>query len=167
MASVVAGNFASIHFVDPCVPNAHRDQNEFPIIIDYSWSIDRMVNAGNYYRVNEEIFSKFPVNGKGFEMAKLRLVHFQKNLSISFIEDRIAQMGFSPARIEHLLVFGYMYPEQQLEHAIIALGSKWEHPNGSLNAPILNGFNRTRSVGLYLANEFAEHHGCRRFLVIE
>jgi hypothetical protein len=167
MASVASRNLSGFQFRNTHLLRGQRDTGEFPVIVDYNLSIERMVNMGEYSHVTAEIYSKFSASGTGLELVNLRLIRFRNVITIAEVEDCISKMGFAPAKIEHLLVFGYMYPEQQLEHSIIALGSKWDHAGGSVNAPVLNGFNRLRSVGLYLANEFVEHHGCRRFLVIE
>lgn len=116
-------------------------KNEINLIVDYSRTVQEMINAGNYGWTNSDITEKhFPlpteINGKQVSVST-KLFHFY--LSISS-KDAIAEMdkaGYRPATLTELLALGEAYPELQKEFPIVALGSVWRDGGGDRRVPVL------------------------------
>lgn len=82
-----------------------------------------MVVDGQYD--GRENYSVYDYSAKGEGIASYEACYFCFNRGISR-EDaikEIEQAGWFPAKIEHLLLFGATYPEEQRQLEIIALGA--------------------------------------------
>lgn len=96
----------------------------FPVTVDYSMSLELMIASGRYDWVNPDITSEhFPVKGTGTIRLETQLINFVRPTSSEFAIGELDKMGLRPAILEELLAFGAKYPEEQLMHTIIALGS--------------------------------------------
>lgn len=145
--------------------NPRRYINEqYPVTIDYSKSIEQMIADGQYGwssdRINGENFS---VEGDQIVEIKLEFFRFDGETCISDVRAKLDKLGLRPATIEELLAFGATYPEIQREFTVIAAGSWFVPPYGQRHAqwPCLDRFwskrrldllsNGTYSTARYLA----------------
>lgn len=141
---------------------------EFNLSVDYSRTLQEMINAGNYACVNSDITDKnFPIppemTGKKVEVSA-KLFHFNRPISS---EDAISEMdkaGYRPATLAELLALGEAQPELQRQFPIIALGSVWHHAYGYRRVPCLDvgGVEREFNLGWFGRDWVA---GCR-FLAV-
>ena len=110
------------------------------VVVDYNLTVERLIRDGRYDWVNSDITShNFPSSEKGKAAVDVFLVNFDRNISS---EDAIREMGVQglrPASLKELLALGVVYPNLQRENPIVALGSTWRYPGGSLNVPYLDG----------------------------
>ena len=92
--------------------------------VDYGMTLEQMITAGNYDWFIDDITAKrFPLTGTGKVAFEPKLFHFDRSISS---EDAIKEMekdGFRAAKIEELLAYGAILPEEQRKYPIIALGS--------------------------------------------
>lgn len=127
-------------------------ENIYKIQIDYSKSLDRMVNAGEYDWVNDNITADhFPVKGEGRREADIVLFHFDKNMESGDVIAEMNKEGYRPAAIEELAALGREYPDLQRQFPIVAMGSVWQGSDGYRFVPCLFRFGseRSRSLDLY------------------
>lgn len=103
-----------------------RDRSSawFAIAVDYRQSLEKMIEAGQYARVNSDINSTaFPIKrGKTVEV-ETQLVGFDKTMSSEAVLTELDRMGLRAANIMELLAFGAKYPEEQKKNPVVALGS--------------------------------------------
>lgn len=112
------------------------------LVIDYSRTLQEMINAGNYGWTNSNITEKnFPISlemtGKKVEVSA-KLFHFNREISS---EDAISEMdkaGYRPATLAEILALGEAQPKLQRQFPIIALGSVWRRADGNRDVPSLN-----------------------------
>lgn len=130
--------------------------------------LTRRIAVGRYSWVNENITKvNFPHDPMSVGECEWKMVHFEQETSS---EDALAAIKVSdwvPATIEHLLVFGKKYPEEQKKYPIVALGS-WCTVDGDRYVPVLNSDDRGDGMDRSLAlnewdGDWYEHH---RFLVV-
>ena len=116
--------------------------DEITLTVDYSRTVQEMINAGNYEWINSDITAKhFPLptelNGKKVPVST-KLFHFNRSISS---KDAIAEMdkaGYRPATLAELLALGEAHPELQREFPIVALGSVWRVAYVNRNVPVLS-----------------------------
>lgn len=95
----------------------------FSITVDYNQNIDQMIAAGKYKYVASGI-GKFSIDGGvGVKKIQVEEVNFSRNITGPEALIELEKKGLKPAKIEHLLAVGAQYPDLQLTHWIIALGS--------------------------------------------
>lgn len=114
--------------------------NTYPLIIDYSRSVEDGIKAGNYDWVNNDIISKnFPSQEKGPSEVNIELIHFNKEMTTGQVLAELEKTGYRPATLKELLALGEKHPDPQREFPIIAPGSVWQDPNGCRHCPYLDG----------------------------
>jgi hypothetical protein len=96
------------------------------IVVDYSRSLAKMIEAGNYDWVHSNITDKhFPVKGSGLVGLATEIIYYGKHVSSSDIIKDLDSRGLRPATLAELAAFGEIYPDKQREFSIAALGSVW------------------------------------------
>jgi hypothetical protein len=173
LLSVIEDNNLSIaevieHIKSKETSDEQSKNDEIVLSVDYSRTVQEMINAGKYGWTNDNITEKhFPLptklNGKKVSVST-KLFHF--NCSISS-KDAIAEMdkaGYRPATLAELLALGEKQPELQKEFPIVALGSVWTDAYGGRHVPYLDvdGFKR----GLSLDWFGFDWYGNCRFLAV-
>ncbi len=137
--------------VTPIVPRA------LCFAIDYGQSLEEMIAAGHYGRVNRNITAKhFPIKPKRSLFIRRRVVRFEAqcihpNRCISS-ENVLNVIGYvdtcnpwMPANIEQILSYGAVFPEEQCKHPIVGLGSVAEVIGGR-GVPSLGRVNFSREL---------------------
>lgn len=119
---------------------------EIILTVDYSQSLEEMINASNYewisFDITEEKFH-FPVEFLGKKVTvSAKLFHFNREVNSEVVLEELDSAGYRPAFVSELLALGNNYPELQKPSFIIALGSMWWSHNkeGDVEAycPILS-----------------------------
>ena len=126
--------------------------DEITLTVDYSRTVQEMINVGNYGWTNSDITEKhFPLptelNGKQVSVST-KLFHFNRSISS---KDAISEMdkgGFRPATLAELLALGKAHPELQKEFPIVALGSVWRDASDDRLVPVLSFGGSRRRLGL-------------------
>lgn len=96
----------------------------YKIVVDYRQTLEQMVAAGCYDRVNSDITAgRFPVMGEGQVELEPELVHIGHDISSEAVLVELEKRGLRAGTIAELLAFGATYPEVQREFSIVALGS--------------------------------------------
>lgn len=102
----------------------------FTVKVDYSKSLEEMVNAGHYYKVDPGITGEnFPLGGKGKVEVEITLIHWDEDeIDLYYMDDEeiieeMGKLGLKPCKIEHLLSLGAQHPDLQKEYPIVCLGS--------------------------------------------
>jgi len=116
-------------------------KNLFPIIVDYSKSLDKMIKAGNYYCVNPENISQgyFLIQGQGKHKLSIELVHYGKYMKSNGVIRDLNSRSLRPATLPELLAFGAKYPKIQRKFPIVALGSVAQNRLGDRYVVYLGG----------------------------
>lgn len=97
----------------------------YPITVDYSKSLDEMIEAGNYDWVNTEITDKhFPIKRRK-KTIDIELVNYNTSMKSDDILKDLNKRGLRPATLPELLAFGTTHPDRQRDVPIVALGSAW------------------------------------------
>lgn len=99
--------------------------------IEYGQSIKDMVGKviGDHEWVNRDITEKhFPMNGRVLrDYIRFCLAFFDKEvLSNAEILAEFKHEGLQPGRLEDLLIFGCLHPDEQTEQPINAIGAVWD-----------------------------------------
>jgi hypothetical protein len=112
-------------------------KTSYPVTIDYRQTLESMIKAGRYDRVNSDITDKhFPVSAGDTDVV-IELVHLNRDASSDDVLAELQRRGLRPATLPELLAFGATYPEQQREFPIVALGSVWQYWSGDRDVPYL------------------------------
>jgi len=127
-------------------------QPAFPsyvVLVDYDQTVERLIRDGRYDWANSDITShNFPSSERGNAQIDIFLLNFETPISS---EDAIREMnalGLRPATLKELLGLGATHPNLQRENPIVALGSRWRYPRGSLNVPYLYRVGSYRHLSL-------------------
>ena len=124
-------------------------RNVYPVTVDYSQTLDQMIEAGKYDCWNDSITAEnFPIEGNGTVNTEVVLVHFDRDISSENAIKKMEQMGLEPAKTEHLLAYGAL-AWQRDPKLIVALGSSWVSPGGDRDVPCLDGYFGDRRLDLY------------------
>lgn len=103
-----------------------KEDNTYPISVDYEKSIENRVKSGQYDEFNHDINSRnFSTNRKGTAEVKVALIHFLEYVSTNNALKEIYLIGMRPIKLHELLAFGEKYPDVQREFPIVALNSAW------------------------------------------
>ncbi len=124
----------------------------YPVRIDYSQSLQEMVDAGRYDWVHSDVTQEhFPIEGEGTQEVDLVLVHLNKWVGTEDAEDEINKQSLRLADIVELLAFGAKYPDIQKQFSIVALRSVWMRLCTCRYMPFLDKYSngRLRSLPLY------------------
>jgi hypothetical protein len=105
-------------------------QDVFPVCIDRSLSLDEMVAAGHFGRIDYQILSgHFPIVHSSTRMLDLRiaLIAQGKSANTDEILEWMRKKRLAPARIEELLAMAAILQEGYLLRSAHALGSVWRN----------------------------------------
>ncbi len=120
----------------------------FRLMVDYGQSLEQMIDAGRYDYANNDITTKrFPIKWEGKVEFEGRYFHFNRTTSSKNAIAAMKEAGWEPANIEHLLVLGEKYPDEQRKFPIIGLGSVAE-VFGLRDVPVLYGDGSERNLSL-------------------
>lgn len=104
----------------------------FSVVVNYDQSLKKMIRAGKYDWVNDNITQKhFPTERQGKEEVEIRIFSTEelvgKMRAVSFDEvlEALERKGYRPANLPELLTIGAEFPDKQREFPIIELGSVW------------------------------------------
>ncbi len=86
-------------------------------------TIDEMIVAGKYDKVNESVVKKFSFDPVTIGEWEFKLVSTDKPISPEVAKELCEGDGFQEAKLEHLLAFGAMFPEEQKKNPVIASAS--------------------------------------------
>lgn len=116
-------------------------KDEINLVVDYSRTVQEMINAGNYGWTDNDIMEKhFPLptelNGKQVSVST-KLFHFNRSISSKNAIAEMDKAGYRPATLTELLALGEAYPELQKEFPIVAFGSVWRVESGGRRVPVL------------------------------
>jgi len=131
-------------------PDGKPVSDTYLISVDYGRSAEDGVKAGRYHWANFNITSeRFPTKRKGTTEIEVKLIHFNRSVSIDEALREFDRMGYRPVELHELLAFGEKYQEIQREFPILSLDS------ASRNRCVLglSGSNSRRYLNL-----FAEKH---------
>ncbi|HOX21370.1 MAG TPA: hypothetical protein PKZ02_00100 [Candidatus Paceibacterota bacterium] len=103
----------------------------FRVVVNYSKSLDQMIESGNYDWVDSDISKKhFPIKDQGTAELNMELVHYNKFMSSDDVIKDLDSRNLRPAILPELLAFGASYPDKQREFLIVALVSIWQDSHG-------------------------------------
>ncbi|MDP2696073.1 MAG: hypothetical protein Q8O87_02355 [bacterium] len=139
------------------------------LTVDYSSTLEQMIQAGRYDWVNSDINEKnFPLNLPAGFPTKVQvipeLIHFNRVMSSDQAITEIKRRGLRPATIWEMLAFGEHNPDLQRQFSIIALGWVWRSGAGGRRVPSLAGSAAERKLKLHWFD--AVWHGRCRFLAV-
>lgn len=135
--------------------------SSYNIQVDYSKSLQEMIDEGKYDWKNGDITAEhFPMTDDGIMNLEVILLHLNRDISTENAEQEIARLGLKPAKIEHLLAFGAMYPEEQRKYPIVSLGSSWVDRDSNRFVTCLDEGSRKRRLDLYWTDDDWRGH-CR------
>lgn len=117
------------------------DSGTFRLPVDYRKSPEQMIAAGRYDRKNDCLLPKsFSVEGEGAVEFEARYFWFKRNFlseeAVNVIKREDMARPWMPAKFEHTLAHGAIFPEKQRQFPIVGLGSVIEIV-GSLFSPYL------------------------------
>lgn len=136
-------------FVNPKVEVVSVGRQTFKVLVDYTKSLKKMIQAGQYDWVNDDITSDhFPVKGNGQKEKEITLFYFNRDISSDDVIAEMGRAGYRPAKIEELLALGAVEKELQKQFPIIALGSVWRTPPGPCHVPALRWISAGRDLRL-------------------
>ena len=122
------------------------------LTVDYSCTLQGMIDAGNYAWQNSDITEKhFPLpaelSGQKTTISS-KLFHFDRDISSKDAISEMEKAGYRPATLAELLALGEAHPELQKEFPIVALGSVWRVGDGVRLVPVLGFDGDGRGLGL-------------------
>lgn len=121
---------------------------EMQFFVDCGMTLDQMIAAGSYDWTNSDITAKrFLLSGTGKVAFEPKIFHFDRDISSENAIKEMEKDGFRPAKIEELLAYGAILPDEQRKHPIIALGSVAE-VGGVRHVPCLDSYDSERDLDL-------------------
>ncbi len=122
---------------------------EMQFFVDCGMTLDQMIAAGSYDWTNSDITAKrFLLSGTGKVAFEPKIFHFDRDISSENAIKEMEKDGFRPAKIEELLAYGAILPDEQRKHPIIALGSV-TGIGGDRHVPYLDSDGSRRVLDLY------------------
>jgi len=137
------------------IPINNRVSNKYHVKVNYSMSIEKMVQLGNYDIVHPNINSKnFPTVGRGEAIVEMCLFQFDRVIGISSMDvfREMDNLNYRAAEIHELLAFGVGHPDIQREASIIALGSIANNTKECLDVACLSVDGSLREVSMRCFN---------------
>jgi hypothetical protein len=132
---------------------AKEKSDEIILVVDYSRTFQKMIDAGNYGWVNDYIIEKnFPIPEKlKIKKAEIstKLFHFNYNISSKDLITEMDKTGYRPGTLLELLALGESHPELQKEFTIVALGSIWRDTRDRFGVPALSFVGNRRGLFLF------------------
>lgn len=125
--------------------------NIYTISVDYGMSIEELVRLGYYDWLDRNITSEhFPTSRTGKAEIAVELIHFDRIINSNEALRELDKMGYRPAELHELLVFGAKYPNVQRKFIIVALGSVWQNPYDCRHVAYLDRYGSKRLLDLHL-----------------
>lgn len=112
-------------------------------------SIAELVREGQYSWVNpliDDIFFRFKEESLG--VWEVEICESGKSISLRDADRLCSQKGMKPGTIWHLLVFGNMYPNEELKKPLVATGTSTLDDFECRSCPVLFGERGDRKIGL-------------------
>lgn len=89
------------------------------VIVDYSLSVEEMVNLGKFDWINTDVDSKhFTITGEGMKYFVVHFMVFRTEVGINLVRSHMKQKRWKPAPLEVGLTFAALYPHVQIERPI-------------------------------------------------
>ncbi|MCC6639040.1 hypothetical protein IT409_00605 [Candidatus Falkowbacteria bacterium] len=137
------------------------DLDSFTGTIDYSFSLEQMVDVGEYdWRHPALNAGNFPISGSGIQTVVFELISFEHPISTEDAKKEVTARGLKLGRIEHLLLFGAKYPQQQTKSDIVALGSEYE-VEGEVCCAMLSHSSEERDLSVVCCLRYLFNSGTR------
>ncbi len=126
--------------------------DEFKLTVDYSRTLQKMIKAGNYDWLNEDVTEKhFPIPSKLSNKNNtilVKLFYFKNPISFESAINKLDKVDCRPAMLTELLALGEAMPELQKHFPIVALGSVWHNTGDCAYVPILSFSTSWRKLNL-------------------
>jgi hypothetical protein len=127
----------------PASEEASPQSRTYAVKIDYSMSVNQMIDAGRYDNDPHErrsgprgfpAFSDmFHIEGTGIAETEVFLVDLGRTGRNA--RRMLQALGLEPARFEHLLALGAQHPDVHRHHKLAAVGSLWLDSEGRVARP--------------------------------
>ncbi len=129
------------------------DNKIYPVVVDYSKSLDEMIQSGNYVEVDRDITTEnFPVEDYYKARINLQLIYFGRDTTPEEVIQEMDRRSLRPATLPEMLAFGAKYPEMGVEFPVMAFGSISTKQDDVFNVPYLGQDVMTtglRELGLF------------------
>lgn len=122
--------------------------SEFVINIPLGLTFAEMVKMGKYTWVNEWMVKGFEADQTLVGRWKCDLVLPKRVISTKRGVKLCSDDGWTAPKIDHLLLFGLTFPQEQIKGCIVGLGSTCIGEFKNLTAPFLSAGVRGRGLGL-------------------
>ena len=140
---------------EPCWTKAQVRQvarpkfaHSFILTVDYGQSLEQMIAAGRYDSKDDYITAeRFPIEGNGTVEFEAVIVEFDNDTSSEDAKKQIEEAGYEVGKIEHVLSFEAIYPEEQPKFPIIGLGTIGDI-DGYRYVPYISGEASNRCLNL-------------------
>lgn len=140
---VMARKITSRHLQD-----LMEGRNPFPFFVDYAMTLERMLTGANFDFTHADITPRnFTVTGNGISPFDPKPFRFDYTISPKEAVKEMNKEGFRPARIEELVSYATVRPDEQRRHPIIGPGSVVSL-NGDRFVPCLDGGDHGREIDL-------------------
>lgn len=134
--------------VDERKPEIERKTIVFDIEITKK-TISELIKEGRYSWANpliDDLF--FRLNEENLGKWEVEICESSKSISLRDADNLCSQEGMRPGTIWHLLVFGNMYPNEDLKKPLVATGTSTLDDFECRSCPVLSGAGSDRKVGL-------------------
>lgn len=138
----------------------------YPITIDPQQSLAERIADCHFTYVNRSIIvDNFPDNIKETSLV-VEIMKIEKSMSTTKILAKMEETNVRPCTLVELLAFAKMYPHEEKDHFIIALGSAWVSSDGDRSVPFLGKDGSDRKLRLRWDGPGNAWHEHCRFLVV-
>ena len=120
----------------------------FPVVVDYNMSLEKMIEAGKYDWGNKGINQEnYRFSGSGKVELVIKLVCLGQDSDREEVLKRLKFLGLRPGTLPELLALGARYPRLQLEFPIVQLGTvRHEVKRGGWRGLYLRRGNKERGL---------------------
>lgn len=138
------------------------------VTVDYSRTIDEMIEFGKYDLVSDGITEKtFPLPTKFLGkkiITPVKLFQFKQVAGSDYVISEMEKMGCHPATLAELMALGESQPDLQRKFSIAALGSVWSSAHGIEYVALLRGDVHGRMLSLSQYDNYWQNN--IRFLAV-
>lgn len=137
----------------------HRkdSSDSYLISVDYGITVEEAIRFGNYDGVNENITQEnFPSKINGKTEVEVELIDFKKIISTDNAFEEMDKMGYRPADLRELIVFGGEYSDLERGASIIA-GPVWRDADGHRYSPCFYGSGSVKFLNLHRIDASLPH----------
>ena len=105
-------------------PEGIMSNKIFKVVVDYTLTLWAMTKACGFTGDHKSwCESPFSLRGEGIEEVNLYLISINKTSTIEDVKRKLSRLCMRPAKVEELLAFSTLYPEEQRQSYIVGLGS--------------------------------------------